>query len=107
MYADLAFESDFFIIETLLKNNEWLPIGDVTLAKDCMPIVIGDSRFRGRGFAKQILLKLIALAREKGFFEINLKEIFDANIPSIKLFESVGFKKNQKTKNGYSYKLEL
>lgn len=106
MYEDLSYDSDFFIIEAL-KGVIWVPIGDVTLAKDCMPIVIGNSEYRGQGLSKKVMQRLLELAREKGFSEVNVKEIYRSNTASIKLFEGLGFKKVTETTNGYSYKIIL
>lgn len=106
MYDDLSYNSDFFIIE-IYAVSKWTPIGDVTLAEDCMPIVIGDAQFRGKGLSKKILKKLLELARQKGYSEINLKEIYKSNIASIRLFEGIGFTKSAETENGFSYKINL
>lgn len=106
MYDDLSFDSYFFIVE-VYTGSSWIPIGGVTLAEDCMPIVIGNGEYRGQGLAKKIILRLLAFAREKGFSEINLREIYRSNMTSIKLFERAGFKKVGETANGYSYKIIL
>lgn len=106
MYDDLSKNAELFIIEAL-DQTDWLPIGDVTLSKDFMPIVIGDRKFRGKGISKKVLLKVIDLAKLRGFREINLKEIYRENAASIRLFEGVGFRKVAETKNGFSYSLNL
>lgn len=106
MYDDLSYESDFYIIE-VLKDKTWIPIGDVTLANDCMPIVIGEREYRGKGLSKKVMQRLLEFAREKGLSEINVKEIYRTNTASIKLFEGLGFKKVAETPNGHSYKITL
>lgn len=104
MYEYLNNIGELYFIE-VLENNEFIPIGDVTFCKEDMPIVIGDNRYRSKGIGKKILEVLIERAKKLDYKEINVREIYTYNIASQKLFESVGFKKDGNTDNGFSYKL--
>lgn len=91
MYSYLKSIGEVYIIESL-ANDEWLPIGDVTLAKDTIPIVIGKKEYRSKGLGKQVIALLIERARQLGWQEINVKQIFDYNVRSHRMFTSLGFR---------------
>ncbi|WP_077368739.1 GNAT family N-acetyltransferase [Anaerosalibacter sp. Marseille-P3206] len=106
MYQYLNNVGELYFIE-ILENNEFIPIGDVTFWKDDMPIVIGDKNYRNKGIGKKVIEALIRRAKELGYQEIKVREIYTYNIASQRLFESVGFKKSGNTANGFSYTLSI
>ena len=106
MYQYLNNVGELYFIE-ILENNEFIPIGDVTFWKDDMPIVIGDKNYRNKGIGKKVIEALIGRAKELGYQEIKVREIYTYNIASQRLFESVGFKKSGNTANGFSYTLSI
>ena len=52
-----------------------------------------------------MLHRMIERAREVGLEEILVKEIYDWNTGSRKLFEKCGFEAVEKTQKGWSYRL--
>lgn len=106
MYKFLNNVGELYFIE-ILENNEFIPIGDVTFWKDDMPIVIGDKNYRNKGIGKKVIEALISRAKELGYEEIKVREIYTYNTASQRLFESVGFKKIRNTANGSSYTLSI
>ncbi|ONI47829.1 hypothetical protein AN644_03790 [Candidatus Epulonipiscium fishelsonii] len=72
-----------------------------------MPIVIGDVAYRGKGIGKKVIAALIGRAKSLGFSSLNIKEIYKYNIPSQRVFESLGFVKENETEHGFGYKLKL
>lgn len=106
MYKYLDSSGELYFIEYKFDDN-FTPIGDVTLCRDDLPIVIGVKECRGKGIGKQTLLALIERARAIGFDRLYVKEIFDYNIASQKCFESVGFYQCEKTEQGSRYILDL
>ena len=106
MYQYLNNVGELYFIE-ILENNEFIPIGDVTFWKDDMPIVIGDKNYRNKGIGKKVIEALISRAKELGYQEIKVREIYTFNTASQRLFESVGFKKSGNTTNGFSYTLSI
>ena len=106
MYQYLNNVGELYFIE-ILENNEFIPIGDVTFWKDDMPIVIGDKNYRNEGIGKKVIETLISRAKELGYQEIKVREIYTFNTASQRLFESVGFKKSGNTTNGFSYTLSI
>lgn len=106
MYKYLSSHGESYFIE-VLENGEYRSIGDASLLTDSIPIVIGDSHYRGRGIGKKVLARLIERAYEVGRSSLKVKEIYDHNESSKKLYTSFGFEKHEKTKDGYSYQLNL
>lgn len=106
MYSYLNSIGELYIIE-LKEADEFKPIGDVTFCKDTLPIVIGDISYRQKGIGKLVISRLINRARELDFDELNIKEIYNYNLGSKKLFTSLGFQKKTSSENGSSYTLKL
>lgn len=107
MYHYLDNLGELYFIEILDSDHQYVPIGDVTFCKEDMPIVIGVKEYWNKGIGKLIVLKLIERAKTLGYDELSVNEIYNYNIASQKLFESVGYVKSQKTQQGWSYNLKL
>ncbi|HFI0790178.1 TPA: GNAT family N-acetyltransferase [Streptococcus suis] len=106
MYGYLATNGECYFIE-ILENGQFLPIGDVTLLRDDFAISIGDKRYWQKGVGSKVLQRIVERAREVGLEEILVKEIYDWNTGSRKLFEKCGFEAVEKTKKGWSYRLTV
>ncbi|WP_312221935.1 GNAT family N-acetyltransferase [Streptococcus parasuis] len=106
MYGYLATNGECYFIE-ILENGQFLPIGDVTLLRDDFAIAIGDKRYWNKGIGTKVLHRMIERAREVELEEILVKEIYDWNTGSLKLFEKCGFEVVEKTQKGWSYRLTL
>lgn len=92
MYHYLRTHGELYIIE-VLDDGHWHPIGDVTLAPDTMPIVIGERSWRSRGVGSRVLTLLIRRARELGWESLQAKHIWTHNIRSQRLFLRHGFRR--------------
>ena len=106
MYSYLEEHGDLFWIE-FLEKGEWLPIGDVTLSQENLPIVIGNPAYQHQGLGRKVLRTLIDLARQRGWKELKVQEIYDFNHASRRCFESLGFVESGATENGVSFVLTL
>lgn len=106
MYRVLEKRGELYFIE-YKKGTHFQPIGDVTLTPRDLPIVIGDPAFRGRGIGFQVVQTLIRRAKKQGMKEMHVREIYDYNEGSQKLFVKCGFHKEEKTKLGHSWYLKL
>ena len=106
MYTYLNNIGELYFIE-FLQDGKYFPIGDVTFWKDDMPIVIGDQSFRGKGIGKKVIKALICRAKELGYLELYVSEIYRYNKASRKLFESNGFVACKETQKGNSFYLKL
>ncbi len=106
MYQCLDRAGELYFIEYRFANS-YVPIGDVTFARDDLPIVIGETICRRHGVGRKVLLSLIDRAKELDFDALYVKEIYDYNIPSRKCFERVGFTAYEKTEKGSRYVLSL
>ena len=106
MYSYLEEHGDLFWIE-FLEKGEWLPIGDVTLSQENLPIVIGNPAYQHQGLGRKVLRTLIDLARQRGWKELKVQEIYDFNHASRRCFKSLGFVESGATENGVSFVLTL
>lgn len=101
------------LLGIIVKENN-LHIGNVTFCPidwnndyAALGISIGDKQFQGKGYAKGAL----SLAIKYGFKKLNFNRleagIHANNLPSLRLFESLGFKKEalfrQRDKRGNQY----
>ncbi|MEG3259656.1 GNAT family N-acetyltransferase [Streptococcus suis] len=106
MYDYLSKNGECYFIE-IFEDNQFIPIGDVTLFADDFAIAIGDKRYWKKGIGTKVLQRMIERAREVGLEEIPVEEIYDWNTGPCKLFEKCGFEAVEKTKKGWSYKMIL
>ena len=102
MYSYLDHKGELYFIE-IEKEGVFIAIGDVTFSENDMPIVIGEKGYRGIGIGTQVIQALKKRAYQLGYRQLNIREIYDYNKASQKLFEREGFKINKKTEKGYSY----
>ena len=105
MYTYLNDHGELYFIEKQTDDG-YIPVGDVTFWQDDMPIVIARP-YRNQGIGRQVIQRLIMRAKELGYRQIRVKEIFDYNIASQHLFESCGFQKSSSTSQGSGYFLDL
>lgn len=106
MYRYLAQHGELYYIE-YRQEDEFIPIGDVTLMPDDLPIVIGAPEFRGKGIGYHVVRALMARARENGWRTLMVQDIYDYNAGSKRLFKKCGFVPYQPTKLGQSYRCDL
>lgn len=90
MYRILDRIGELFMIE-VRDGDRWVAVGDVTLAQETLPIVIGEKAYRRRGIGSRVLGLLIGRARELGFPSLEAKHIWEFNEASRRLFERAGF----------------
>ena len=106
MYDYLTQRGEVYFIE-VLTNAGWQPIGDVSFWQEDMPIVIGNSAYRGQGIGRTVVQALVERGRKLGYKRLYVQEIYDDNEASKKMFELVGFYPLEKTENGHRYALDL
>ena len=106
MYSYLERHGNLFWIE-FREKGEWLPIGDVTLSQENLPIVIGNPTYQHQRLGRKVLKTLIDLARKKGWKQLKVQEIYTFNRISRRCFESLGFVESGTTENGVSFVLTL
>lgn len=106
MYHYLDGCGELYFIEQL-EEDGWRPVGDVTLCREDLPIVIGDGSCRGRGVGRAVLEALIGRARSLGWDRLCVREIYHYNIASQRLFTGAGFAVSGESETGNSYVLCL
>lgn len=104
MYDYLSKNGECYFIE-IFEDDQFIPIGDLTLFADDFAIAIGDKRYWKKRIGTKVLHRMIERAREVGLEEILVKEIYDWNTGSRKLFEKCGFEAVENTQKGWSYRL--
>lgn len=105
MYTVLDDGGELYFIEKK-AGDRYIPVGDVTFSRDDMPIVLAKP-YRNQGIGKKVIQCLIERAKDLGYGQIHVKEIFNYNTVSRRLFESCGFVKKDTTDTGASYTLDL
>jgi RimJ/RimL family protein N-acetyltransferase len=105
MYDYLDKHGELYFIEKKISGN-YIPVGDVTFWKDDIPIVIS-KEYRNQGIGKKVIQCLIERAKKLTYKQIGVREIYNYNIGSQKLFEGCGFKIGALTENGASYTLDI
>lgn len=106
MYDYLVKNGECYFIE-VLEDQKFVPIGDVTLKEQNPPIVIGAAKYRGIGIGKKVMTAIINRARELGIKKFYGSTVYDYNIVSQKMHESLGYKCVGKEGNEKIYELEL
>lgn len=106
MYTCQNTEGELYFIEAL-ENDNWRPIGDVCLSLDDFAIVIGEKKCRGKGIGRAVVSALVDRARSLGWKRVRVGDVYDFNAGSQRLFTSLGFREEAKTKKGRSYILIL
>lgn len=106
MYRYLASHGELYWIEAKEpgKDAPFMPIGDVALCVDDLPIVIANPAYRGKGLGRQVLQALVRRAEALGWQEMGVKEIYSFNLPSQRCFQSVGFTPLYPTMKGMRYR---
>lgn len=87
---------DAYIIE-VLESGTWLPIGDATLMPESIPIVIGSAPHRSKGLGTRVLRLLIERATALGWQSLTVKQIYEDNERSFRLYEGAGFVRQQRS----------
>lgn len=106
MYSFLDAQGELYFIE-YQDGDAFRPVGDVTFWQEDMPIVIGEPGLRGQGIGHRVVLTLMNRARSLGYPVLSIREIYNTNTASRKLFEGVGFRAYEATEKGKRYRITL
>lgn len=106
MYKYLSEAGECYFIE-VIENGSFVPIGDITLKEENLPIVIGEGRYRGIGLGKKVMGAILRRAREVGIPKIRGSIVYTYNVASQKLHESLGFRIVEIRENEIEYELLL
>jgi GNAT superfamily N-acetyltransferase len=87
--VDAGTQREAYAVERLMADD-WVVIGDVTLAPDTLPLVIAPEH-RGQGIGRRVLLRLVDRARVLGWPELRVREVLPGNDASHRLFSGLGF----------------
>ncbi len=91
MYQYLNQHGRLYIIH-IYDEGQWKAVGDVTLARDMLPIVLGEECYRHRGLGFRTLSLLISYAKnELDWPKLVAHKIYTYNTASLRLFKKTGF----------------
>ena len=91
MYQVLSARGEVYIVE-VRDRDAFVAVGDAALSPVGVPIVIGESAWRGRGIGRRVLALLIRRARALGYPELMAHQSYADNQASLRLYERAGFK---------------
>jgi RimJ/RimL family protein N-acetyltransferase len=105
MYQYLMKIGELYMIEVRTENG-WLAIGDATLSQETLPIVIGNPKYRSKGIGSQVIDMLIERAKILGWEKLKVKQIFEYNERSRRLYARHGFRETGggMSENGLAFK---
>lgn len=106
MFEWLNNNGELYFIEVLV-NNEYIPIGDVTIKDDNPPIAIWMEEYRGIGIGTKVMRIVINRLKELGYKKISGSNVYIWNIHSQSMHEKLGFKCVKKDDNQLFYELDL
>jgi GNAT superfamily N-acetyltransferase len=89
MYQALQAQGEVYLIERRTPEG-WLAVGDVTLARETVPIVLAPC-VRAQGIGRRVLLRLVDRARALGWSELHVREVYAGNPAAWRLFTGIGF----------------
>ena len=104
MFQYMSEHGELYLIERLTADGRWILIGDACLQTAAIPIVLAPEH-RGHGIGRSVIEALIERARELGWSAVEVSEIYDDNVASRRLFESLGFVAVGGTELGHRYRL--
>jgi len=102
----LSEAGELFYIEYLFEEN-WIPIGDVTIKPENPPIAIWFDEFRHLGIGTKVMLACIARLKKLGYEKITGSTVYVWNKASQKLHEKLGFQKVGQEGDEILYDLNL
>lgn len=106
MYEYLYNNGELYFIE-VFENGEYIPIGDVTIKEQNPPIAIGAAKYRGMGIGTKVMKTIIKRGKEIGITKFHGTTIYDYNIASQRMHESLGYKCVEVRGKERIYELEL
>lgn len=106
MYSYLDSHSELYFIE-VLKDGEFIPIGDTAVKDENPPIVIGEAAYRGKGLGKLVLETVLSRAKTIGIEKITNTIVYEYNTASKHLHESLGYQCVGREGNELIYEIDL
>lgn len=97
---------ELYFIE-VLKNEEYVSIGDVTIKPENPPIAIWFSEYRNKGIGTLVMQAVIERLRALGYQKITGTTVYKWNDASLNLHRKLGFQVVRETEDEYILELEL
>jgi RimJ/RimL family protein N-acetyltransferase len=106
MYKCLENAGENYFIE-VLEDGVYIPVGDVVLMPKNPCIAIGVERYRSAGIGTKVMAALVERAKSLGIPKLYDTMVYDYNIRSQRMFESLGFKRVRQDGRELFYELDL
>ena len=104
MCTYLAKVGELYYIEAK-EEEAFVPVGDVTIKDENPPIAIWKAQYRGKGIGKLVMQTVIRRLKELGFTAIKDSTVYQWNVPSQRMHESLGFTRTKEDEKEIYYDL--
>ncbi|MGM9635183.1 MAG: GNAT family N-acetyltransferase [Candidatus Avispirillum sp.] len=103
-YLDRVGEAYFIEV---LKDGEYISVGDVTVKAENPPIAIWYAEYRGTGIGTAVMKTVIQRLKELGYDKITGSTVYKWNAPSLHMHQKLGFRIVSEDEKEYILELEL
>ena len=104
MCTYLAKVGELYYIE-VKEGTAFVPVGDVTIKNENPPIAIWKAQYRGKGIGKLVMQTAIRRLKELEFTAIKDSTVYQWNVPSQRMHESLGFTRTKEDEKEIYYEL--
>ena len=104
MCTYLAKVGELYYIE-VKEGTAFVPVGDVTIKNENPPIAIWKAQYRGKGIGKLVMQTAIRRLKELEFTAIKDSTVYQWNVPSQRMHESLGFTRTKEDEKEIYYDL--
>ena len=103
-YLDRVGEAYFIEV---LKDGEYVSVGDVTVKAENPPIAIWYAEYRGAGIGTAVMKTVIQRLKELGYDRVTGSVVYRWNAPSLHMHQKLGFRIVSEDEKEYILELKL
>ena len=103
-YLDRVGEAYFIEV---LKDGEYVSVGDVTVKPENPPIAIWYAEYRGAGIGTAVMKTVIQRLKELGYDRVTGSVVYKWNAPSLHMHQKLGFRIVSEDEKEYILELKL
>ena len=106
MFNNLDRVGEAYFIE-VLKDGEYVSVGDVTVKAENPPIAIWYAEYRGAGIGTAVMKTVIQRLKELGYDRVTGSVVYRWNAPSLHMHQKLGFRIVSEDEKEYILELKL